>query len=134
MRLLVILQCAYYHNGKPRERQIWEKELWKSHTGRRLRTMLPEDQRLSIIVINAASNVGLFSNAVLNPDLTHIANWVGRLQPDAIMACGMIAHAALDALQVSHMAVPHPAWRQLKNSQCDQIKETIQGMVERMHT
>lgn len=129
MKTLVILQCAWYHNGNARKRQTWEKGLWRSHTGRRLKKMLPDSDDLVVTVINSTGEIGTRPQAVLPADLTHISNWLREVMPDLVITCGKIAHGALSKIGVAHIAVPHPAWRRLSNEQVENIRADLEHIV-----
>ena len=129
MKILVILQCAWYHNGNARKRQTWEKGLWRSHTGRRLRKMLPDSDNLVVTVINSTGEIGTRPQAILPADLTHISNWLNEVVPDLVISFGVIAHGALSKMGIAHIAVTHPAWRQLGTEQVKQIRADLEHVV-----
>ena len=132
MKLLVILQCAYGTNRRRRRqlkiRKLWLKGLWNSHTGRRLKKMLPDN--IIVEVINSTPKIGNASNACFPAESVYIAGWLECFEPDVILACGRVAQEALETLGIKHIAAPHPAWRQLSNKQIDEIRNTIAYSME----
>jgi len=124
MVLLVVLQNAYRKSGAPyRNRRQWLKCLWLSHTGKRLRRMLPAD--IEPYVINANPQIGKHAGAVFPPDLEHLRQTIERVNPSVILACGRMAQTGLDALGVTYVAAPHPAWRQLTELEITVIREKL---------
>ncbi len=123
--LLVVLQNAYRNGGVYISREEWLERLWVSHTGRRLREMLPDG--CEPYVINASPQIGTHSGAVYPPDLAHIQAAIDRVRPDTILACGKLAQAGLDQLGVSYIAAPHPAWRRLSKARTAAIREKLNG-------
>jgi len=131
MKILVILQCAYGTTERRRQqlqqKELWLQGLWNSHTGRRLKRMLPETDNIEII--NSTPEIGNESSACFLPDLDYIQTQIASYSPDKILACGKVAQAALAQLSISYIAAPHPAWRQLSNAQVDSIRITLSACV-----
>jgi len=123
MKLLVVLQCAWYRDGQPRKRKRWLKDLWNSQTGRRLAEMIPDD--MEVCVINASPQTGNHANATFPADPAHIKRWYYRIKPDVILACGTVAHAGLVDAKLEHIYAPHPTWRQLSKKQTAEIREKL---------
>jgi hypothetical protein len=128
-KLLVVLQCAYGTSKRRRRqleiRKLWLKALWSSHTGRRLKKMLPDN--VIVEVINSTPRIGDISSACFPAESVYIAGWIECFEPDIILACGKVAQNALEELGIKYIPSPHPAWRQLSNEQIDKIRSTIIG-------
>lgn len=133
--ILVVLQNAYREGADgSRAEQRWLKSIWrdggtgwKSHTGKRLKNILPE--YYSVEVINASNNVGNVPSACFHADVKHIEQAIMELQPRVIVGCGRIAQAALDELGYDYVQSPHPAWRQL-SKECE--REVQSNILKRL--
>jgi hypothetical protein len=78
--LLGVLQNAWREDGRPyASREEWLEGLWHSHTGRRLREMLPED--VDFEVVNSTARVGDNPASRLSPDRCHVAEMIGTHCP-----------------------------------------------------
>jgi hypothetical protein len=132
MRLLVVLQCAYGTTARRRrqlqKRRLWLAGLWNSHTGRRLRQMLPEISGVEITVINASPQIGRESRAAFPPDGEYIQRQIARYNPDYILGCGHVAQRGLAELGIEYIPVPHPAWRGLTQAQTDAIRARLERL------
>lgn len=124
-RVLIVLQCAYGVTERQRQRladnKTWLEELWASHTGKRLRAMLPE-AGYEVRIVNASPQIGSEAGACFPPDLAHLRAVIEEEAPDLILACGEVARRGLDALGVCYVAAPHPAWRALSCEEADRIR------------
>lgn len=122
--ILVVLQCAWYHDGKSRPYKTWIKALWKSHTGRRLKEMLPED--VPFVICNASPQIGQDAGASFKADPAHVADMINRVKPTIVLGCGAIAHSALSKLDVEYIKAPHPAWRRLTKERTKKIRHVLE--------
>lgn len=97
MKLLVVLQCAYGTTSKLRRQlgkeRLWLRALWTSHTGRVLKTMIPDC--CIIHIINSSNHIGKVSKACFPPDINYIREEVKEINPDVILACGKVAQQGL---------------------------------------
>lgn len=129
MKLLVILQCAYATSQERRkqlaDQRLWEAALWRSHSGKRLLSMLPPGCELR--VINASTQIGKQSSDTFSPEPDHIAAVYAKYQPDAVLACGRVAHEGARLAGLPYIPAPHPAWRALSSIQCEQIRLTVEN-------
>ena len=128
MMVLVILQCAYYLDGKPRSRAAWLRGLERSHTGKRLKEMLPDG--IDYYVINASQEIGSSSDALFPPDIKYISQTIEHISPTIILACGRVAQAAVDEIELSVPIIKtyHPAFRGLSKGITKSINECIQAV------
>ena len=137
MKILVFLQNAWYHDGKPRAHEQWVSDLWSSHTGKRLKKMLPAPTDVEIFVDNASPKVGDKVHSVFEPDLKHIDRLLVEIKPDVVLACGACAKEAVNLMRVYSLDTygipvvyaPHPAWRQLSDRRCGQVKSAVEEML-----
>lgn len=121
---LFILQNGYHSEKyQYRNRQEWGRDLLRSHTGRRLSEMLPVGG--TVKVVNAHPGIGKNAAACFGYDLRHMRRMLRRYRPDVICACGRIAQAGCRALGVEHIALPHPAWRQLSKKHTSRIRKQL---------
>ena len=127
MKILVVLQCAYGTTAQRRkelqQKELWLQGLWNSHTGRRLRNMLPDNAIIDII--NSTPRIGSKSSDYFPPNLEYIQTKIDIYSPDKILACGNVAQEALSKLNIAYISAPHPAWRQLSNIKISEIKEEL---------
>lgn len=125
--LLVVLQCAYGNTEERRrqleDRTLWLYGLWHSHTGRRLKEMIPAGYK--VVPINASPKIGKQPDAKFAPDLIHIKMWITWTRPDVILGCGNVAQEALNEIDVQYISAPHPAWRQLSKADTREIREKL---------
>lgn len=122
--ILFILQNAYKsdkHQFKNEEE--WSRELTNSHTGRRLKEMIPEGAEYK--VINSSGIIGDCPDSRYDADLKHIKIFVDRIKPTIICACGRIAQKGCTELGLDFISAPHPAWRRLSKQCSNSIKEQI---------
>jgi len=129
LKLLVVLQCAYATTQRRRKQleneRIWLKALWSSHTGKMLKTMIPE--HCLVYIINASNHIGHVSQACFPPDVSHLKEKIEEIKPDVILACGRIAQKGMRAVGIPFIKAPHPAWRRLTKKQRQQVKDLIGG-------
>jgi hypothetical protein len=132
--ILFILQNAYRSEKHPFDTfEEWERELWKSHTGKRLMSMIPPGEEYR--VINASGYVGEYPSSCSPADPEYIQTWIDRIKPDVICACGKIAQHGLALMDIQNVIdgvkniplvyAPHPAWRLLSFMDAREIKEKI---------
>jgi len=126
--LLVFLQCAWRPGGAFKSRDYWLTALWKSHTGKRLKEMLPDN--IPVWVDNATPEVGDNPDAVFPPDPVHMAKVIDTVQPRVILACGEVAQKGLDLLEVPYIPSPHPAYRALPKTRTAEIKSRVEEAYE----
>lgn len=124
MKILFFLQNAYYNDGFGRDEQQWQKDLWRSLTGKRLKQMIPDGA--DIRLANASPVVGNVASACYPPDLQHMRKAIRKHRPDVICACGKIAQRGLDEIGVEYVAAPHPAWRALTKEHIARIRQQLQ--------
>ncbi len=123
--ILVVLQNAWRETGAPFTHKQWLNALWESHTGRRLKNMLPTIPHY-LYVTNASTNIGITSSAAFPADTQHIQKEIATIQPDIIIACGKIAQQGVKQITENYIATPHPAWRAFSK----QHEEVVRSMVE----
>lgn len=123
MTLLIILQNAYGLRADT-PLPVWDRLLWRSYTGKRLKEMLP-DEVADYTVTNASKMIGQDAGSVCPPDKEHIRSMIEFAQPRVILACGKIAQQALTEMGVEFIAAPHPAWRMLTKEMTAAIREQL---------
>jgi hypothetical protein len=134
--ILVVLQNAYRHDAEDSEaEQRWLDGIWllggtgwKSHTGKRLKEMLPDDA--CVVLTNSSRNVGNKSSAIFPADLEYLAEKIARIKPSIILACGKVAQEAMERLGVEHIRAPHPAWRLLSKEHTARVRREIAWTIE----
>lgn len=128
---LVVLQCAYGNTARRRQqlrvRRLWLRGLWASHTGRRLRDMLP--MGCEVVPINASPRIGSSVSALFPPDPLYVARCWELVLPDVTVACGKVAQQACREAGVPFIGVPHPAWRLLSNEAVADVRAMLEGYV-----
>lgn len=125
MRLLVILQNAYgveegYVPSYNRQSFV------NSHTGKRLKEMLPEIAET--FIVNASSRVGTHASSIFPPEPAYVLGYIKEYAPDCILACGKVAEEAVNALTEIDMPIiyaPHPAYRALSKRMTADIRSRI---------
>lgn len=127
LKLLVVLQCEWELDGRPRPRKQWERALWRSYTGKRLREMLPCDAT----VINATAQVGHTSSACFAPDSAHIQRWVDLVLPDVILVCGRVAKSGMAGVKTEAVCIEtyHPAYRALSKDMTAAVRCELQEVL-----
>ena len=139
MKLLVILQNAYSHDGEPMRRRKWLLGLWRSYSGKRLREMLPQELWMDSLhswpedrdyyICNATEQWANDAIVALKSDPEWLARIVAWLRPDYVLACGRVAQRGLDRLGISYIEAPHPAWRALTKERTAAVRaEVLQAL------
>lgn len=124
--ILFILQNAYRSEKHQfTNNDEWSRELLHSHTGRRLKEMIPEGYEYN--VINSSPNIGNNSSSIYIADPQYIKTLVNKIKPDIIIACGRIAQDGCTELGLQYISAPHPAWRCLSKEITNNIKTKIIG-------
>lgn len=109
-----------------RRRAHWKQALWKSHTGKRLREMIPDG--CDFEVINASPFVGDKSWAVFTADPEYVLSQIDGYQPRLVVLCGNVAAqlaAPLARKGITYLRTPHPAYRLLSKVMTAAIREEI---------
>lgn len=128
--ILFILQNAYQSNKHQfTNEDEWSRELANSHTGRRLKEMIPEGSEYK--VINSSGMIGDCADSCYHADLEHIQKLIDEINPNVICACGKIAQAGCESLGLNFIPAPHPAWRRLSKQCSKNIRNEI-GEQERL--
>ena len=124
MTVLFILQNGY-HSEKYQYRNLqeWSEDLGRSHSGKRLMEMIPTG--CDYYVINSTPEVGLGSSSLLKPQPDYILDWIDKVKPDVICACGKVAQNVCKELGINYVSAPHPAWRQLSKADTSKIRNVI---------
>ena len=127
MIFLFILQNAYRSDKYNfRNEDEWFRDLNNSHTGRRLKEMLPD---IGIIkVVNASPIIGNDATSCYMPDVNHIKTMIERYKPHVICACGAIAQQGCKQLGIEFISLPHPAWRKLSKELTFNIKKRLENL------
>jgi len=128
MKILVFLQNAW--GCEDGYIPTFNRESFcKSHTGKRLKEMLPDDA--TIIIRNASPLVGIESDSCYQPDLSYVRRCIKEIKPDLILACGINARYAVEKLGIKNVVfAPHPAYRKLSKQMTNKIKSVIEGEQE----
>ncbi len=135
MQVLFVLQNAWRKSAKPGERDVgresvWDRPLWRSQTGRRLKEMIPND--ITFEVVNSSALVGSHSAAVYPADQALMAMRLGRIKPDVVVLCGKVAAGLaplVEDAQTTLVIAPHPAWRLLSKEHTARIKQEISDVL-----
>jgi len=128
--LLVILQNAWRANGERYSHKQWLEALWNSHTGRRLRNILPETPH-TLYVANASPEIGKESSSMFPADIGYIKRQIARVSPDVIVACGQVASNAITEIAPDAICItaPHPAWRAYSKEREMQVQAQVESFV-----
>jgi len=122
--ILFILQNAYQNEKYSFTNEPeWHSELMRSHTGRRLKEMIPEGSDFK--VINSTGEIGDNPDSYFKPDLIYMQNWIDKIKPDVICACGVSSQNACRQLGIKFIPAPHPAWRSLSKSMTEKVKKEL---------
>ena len=132
MQVLFVLQNAWRKSAKTGEidlarKNVWNRLLWRSQTGRRLKEMIPKD--ITFEVVNASAMVGNYSASVYPADQELMAMRLGRIMPTVVALCGKVAAGLaplVEATLTTLVIAPHPAWRALSKEHTARIKEEIE--------
>ncbi len=130
--VLFVLQNAWRKSAKAGERDVgresvWDRLLWRSQTGRRLKEMIPGG--ISFRVVNASALVGDHSASVYPADRALMAMRLGSIKPDVVVLCGKVAAGLaplVEDTQTTLIIAPHPAWRALSKKHTARIKTEIE--------
>lgn len=122
--ILFILQNAYKSEKHQfNNEEEWSRELNNSHTGRRLKEMIPYGTEYK--VINSSKKIGDNPNSCYEADLEYIKRFIGIIKPSVICACGRVAQRGCEELGLNFISAPHPAWRCLSKSITNEIRKEI---------
>lgn len=127
--VLCVLQNAWCDPKRPiwRSEKEWVRRLWLSHTGRRLKRMLPDS--VLAVCINSTKKIGTTTRQTFAPDIKHIQAAYWQYRPQLVVGFGRIAQAGLTAAGIAHIAAPHPAWRQLSIAGEQQVRGEIEQAI-----
>jgi hypothetical protein len=130
------LQNAYYPDGiepdRIKDRRTWLRLLWRSHTGKRLKEMLPDE--IETFITEASPMIGTKPSDAFEADLGFMRSEIQEhSNAKIILACGKIAQAGLDKLGVTYISAPHPAWRLLSKRMTAEIKEKLLDVYQSDH-
>ena len=129
--VLVVLQNPYRNNALASgwNPSTWLKELWRSHTGTRLREVLPDD--CDVRITNANPKLADSVSDCLPPDIAHLKRTATRVKPDVVLACGKMACQGISQLetQIRVVEMPHPAYRALSKETTKQIRAKLDAAV-----
>lgn len=119
--ILFILQNAYRSEKHQfSNKEEWSRELKRSHSGKRLSEMIPENTKY--VVINASPRIGDNADSLYGANLEHIKKHIDEIKPGVIVACGNIAQKGCEALGIRYIKAPHPAWRALSKKKTEEIR------------
>ncbi len=136
-RVLVVLQNAWRRNARPgqvswslvypeRSRQLWERALWRSHTGKRLKGMLPEN--CEVRVGEASPKVANNPRDVFPMEPAHVRQQVEEWKPDVALLLGKEAQKAkvlVEGMGVRVVVGPHPAYRLLSKAMAAEVRQKV---------
>lgn len=137
-KVLVLLQNAWKFGAQPEQRQwlrnatpevsrdFWEKALWNSLTGERLKWMLPED--CEIRVGNVSPLIGNNAQSKFPMEPLHVLAQIREWQPTVVVLLGNEAKKArstVEALNLGIVEGPHPAYRALSRRWGAAIRQKI---------
>lgn len=125
MKFIIFLQNAWspLYAGGTWPRKSWLKALARSRSGQRLKIIVKDDFDLCE---NTTPIVGEKANSIIPPDIEYIKDIINRREPEAIVACGKQAEKALTELWNGPLIItPHPAYRVLKNSVYEKVRDLL---------
>jgi hypothetical protein len=123
--ILFILQNAYRSDKHQfTNNDEWSRELANSHTGRRLKEMIPDGMEYR--VINSSNMIGNCPDSRYDANLEHMKKFIDEIKPSVICACGKVAQQGCAELGLDFIPAPHPAWRQLSKKCSSNIRKQIQ--------
>lgn len=127
-RILFVLQNAYrstkYDFNNYSE---WSEDLLRSHSGKRLKEMIPEGASFS--VINSSPKIGDCADSFFPADSKYLNAMINKIKPDIICACGVEARNGLNTLGIRFVSAPHPAWRRLSKKETSRIREILRSSI-----
>jgi len=143
MKLLVILQNAWRRKAGPndtcwipsapeRSKKLWEKALWKSLSGKKLKQMIPDN--MEVVVTNASPRIGNVSSSHFPMEPEYVLAELDENLPDVVLLCGKEAEKAFDLIfdwaeekgrKISVVLAPHPAWRALSSVKMSATKAAL---------
>jgi hypothetical protein len=91
-------------------------------TGKRLKTMFPEDTE--ICIRNCTPAIGKVSDSNIKADPQYIQDQIETIHPDAILACGKNARI-IKSEEIPVIYAPHPTWRKFTKEHAAQIKKEV---------
>jgi hypothetical protein len=124
--LLFVLQNAWRRNLKQKRwtGKGWEKALWASQTGKRLREYIPEGCEFAVINSTplSAEDIG----TTFPPDVEYVKKHVASYSPGLVILLGKRAAKLGDeAGGVKTLCFPHPCYRALTKEKTKEYKESI---------
>jgi hypothetical protein len=126
--ILFILQNAYKSDKYNfRNEDEWFRDLKRSHTGRILKKVIPDNCK--VMVINSSKFIGNNPNSYCIADTDYILEKLKLYKPDIICACGFVAHHGLEVLGIEHYSMPHPAYRAFSNKLAEIIKNDLTNLI-----
>lgn len=145
MKLLVILQNAWRRKAGPndtcwlpsapeRSKELWEKALWKSLSGRKLIKMLPPEN-VEIAVTNASPRIGNVSSSRFPMEPEYVLAELDVHKPDIVLLCGVEAQKAWELIfqwaeeeeqEICVVNAPHPAWRGLSKKHMEATRIALE--------
>lgn len=137
-RVLFVLQNAWRKGARSGETEwlherAWERLLWRSQTGKRLKEIIPAG--IVYDVVNASLNVGSHSAAVFAADSLLMHARMQRIQPDFVVLLGRVAEKLAPVVARYNRPCiigPHPAWRLLSKVRTAELKEEIETVRRRL--
>jgi hypothetical protein len=125
--ILIFLQNAYIPNGidpyRITNRRVWERLLWRSVTGRRLKEMIPDGAE--VYITESTTQVGTHPNDKFPPEPVFMLKEIVSHKPSVVLACGKVAQSGLDQIPYPYIAAPHPASRTLSKADTKAIRERL---------
>lgn len=129
MRVLFVLQNAWRRGAVEGERdwndRVWNRLLWRSQTGKRLREMIPDG--IEYQVCNASPFVGNHSASAFPADPQHVLTQVRVYKPHLVVLLGSVAQEVRPHLpsRLGVLTGPHPAWRLLSKDETSRIRAAV---------
>jgi len=128
-KLLVILQNAYGVE-KGYIPSLKRKSFINSHTGRRLKEVLPKGVNCKII--NSNPSIGSNADSCFVPDTAYVEKKVAEIKPHVILACGQNAKKVVNTTMANVIVyMPHPAYRALSKRFTRTIKGVLETLLEK---
>jgi hypothetical protein len=124
-KLLVVLQNAYgVEEGYVPS--FDKPSFFNSHTGRRLREVMPPGAKVEIV--NASPLVGDRADSCFAPDWQYVDSVIRKTKPTVILACGKMAQKAMASIDTSIPVIemPHPAYRLLSKKMTRSYRRRVE--------